>query len=163
MWLKLKSFLFEAGGQPSAEDGKHTLDELHIAATALLVEAAMLDDDELDENERKVIAGVCCKTFDIDPDAVHTLIEEAATRQKNAVDIHGFIKGFLPHFDQAERIQLLEMLWEVVYADGKLHDYEANLMRRICGLLGVSDYDNGDARKRVLGRLAGQGMMPATG
>ena len=52
-----------------------------------------------------------------------------------------------------ERIELIEMIWEVVYADGELHDYEANLLRRLGGLLYVSDRERGDARKRVLARL----------
>jgi len=47
----------------------------------------------------------------------------------------------------------VEMLWEVVYADGVLHDYEANLLRRIGGLIYVSDMDRGNARKRVMTRL----------
>jgi uncharacterized tellurite resistance protein B-like protein len=48
---------------------------------------------------------------------------------------------------------MIEMLWEVVYADGRLDDYEANLMRRIAGLIYVSDGESGSARKRVLDRL----------
>jgi len=50
-------------------------------------------------------------------------------------------------------VMLVEMLWDVVYADGELHDYEANLMRRVAGLLHVSDQESGAARKRVLGRM----------
>jgi uncharacterized tellurite resistance protein B-like protein len=48
---------------------------------------------------------------------------------------------------------VIEMLWEVAYADGRLHDYEASLLRRVTGLLYVSDRDSGEARKRVLARL----------
>jgi uncharacterized tellurite resistance protein B-like protein len=50
---------------------------------------------------------------------------------------------------------MIEMLWEVVYADGELHSYEANLMRRLGGLLYVSERDRGAARKRVLARQDG--------
>ena len=56
-------------------------------------------------------------------------------------------------FSPAERIDLMEMLWEVVYADGRLDEYEANLLRRIAGLIHVGDGDSGAARKRVLARL----------
>jgi uncharacterized tellurite resistance protein B-like protein len=48
---------------------------------------------------------------------------------------------------------MIEMLWEVVYADGELHDLEASLLRRVGGLLYVSDRDRGAARMRVLNRL----------
>ena len=49
---------------------------------------------------------------------------------------------------------MIEMIWEVVYADGELHDYEDSLLRRIAGLIYVSDRDRGAARKRALERLA---------
>ena len=48
---------------------------------------------------------------------------------------------------------MIEMLWEVVYADGQLHDYEASLLRRVTGLLYVSDRDSGEARLRVMEKL----------
>jgi len=48
---------------------------------------------------------------------------------------------------------MMEMLWEVAYADGRLHEYEASLARQVAGLIHVSDRDNGAARKRVLARL----------
>ena len=53
--------------------------------------------------------------------------------------------------DEVSRV--IEMAWEVAYADGELHDHEANLLRRLGGLLYVSDRERGDARKRVLARL----------
>ena len=54
---------------------------------------------------------------------------------------------------------MMEMLWEVAYADGELHDYEANLMRQVTGLLYVTDRESGDARKRaqVKSRASGVG------
>ena len=51
------------------------------------------------------------------------------------------------------RIDLMEMLWEVCYADGVLHDFEAQLMRRMAGLMFVDDRDSGAARKRALEKL----------
>jgi uncharacterized tellurite resistance protein B-like protein len=69
------------------------------------------------------------------------------------VQWHGFTTAIKDGFEPAERVELIEMLWEVVYADGQLHDYEASLLRRIAGLLYVSDRNSGEARKRVLARL----------
>ncbi len=56
-------------------------------------------------------------------------------------------------FSHAERVELIEMIWEVVYADGERHDYEDSLMRRIAGLIYVSDRERGEARRRALARL----------
>ena len=150
MWTKVKNFLFVTYGE--VKEGKHSLDELHIAAAALLVEAALLD-GEFDESERAMIVSDCQKYFELDAETANALLDEAAKMQKDAADIHTFISKFAPNFDYDERMQILEMLSAVVYADGVLHDYEANLMRRVCGLLGVKDKDSGDLRKKVLEKM----------
>jgi uncharacterized tellurite resistance protein B-like protein len=62
-------------------------------------------------------------------------------------------RAIVDRFDEAERVGMIEMLWEVVYADGRVDDYEANLLRRVGGLIYVSDRDRGEARKRVEARL----------
>ena len=56
-------------------------------------------------------------------------------------------------FSEDERIRMIEMLWSVAYANRRLHDYEASLVRRVAGLIHVADRENGAARKRVLRRL----------
>ena len=56
-------------------------------------------------------------------------------------------------FSFEERVELMEMLWQVAYADGELDDFEANLLRRVAGLIHVSDRDSGAARKRAMARL----------
>lgn len=152
MWSKIRQFLFIGYGEAKAENHKHSLDELEIAAAALLVEAALLDGN-LDDDERATIVAACKRHFKMDCETAHKLLDEAIERQKNAVDIHGFINKFAPKFDHQERLKIVEMLWEVVYADGELHPYEANLMRRVSGLLGVKDQESGDVRKTVLNRM----------
>lgn len=156
MWSKIRQFLFIGYGEPDAGKEKHSLDELQIAAAALMVEAALLDGD-LDDDERAAIVSACKDHFSMDCETAHKLLDEAIQRQKNAVDIHGFINKFAPKFDHQERLKILEMLWEVVYANGELHPYEANLLRRVSGLLGVKDQESGDVRKIVLNRQAPAG------
>jgi uncharacterized tellurite resistance protein B-like protein len=81
------------------------------------------------------------------------LVDEAERMAAESVEWHGFTRAIKDGFDHAERVQLIEMMWEVAYADGTLHDYEASLLRRVTGLLYVSDRESGEARKRVLARL----------
>jgi len=81
------------------------------------------------------------------------LIEKAAAAVAQSVPILGFTKAIKDRLEPEERGSIMEMLWEVAYADGELHDFEANLARRVAGLLFVSDRESGDARKRVLARL----------
>src|SRR3546814_21191883 len=71
--------------------------------------------------------------------------------------IHPFVRTIKDGFDDAERIRLVEMLWEVIYIDGRIHDFEANLMRRIGGLINVIDVAIGSARRRVVRRLGAAG------
>ena len=133
-----------------ARTGRHGHDELQLAVAVLLVEAARMD-GSFDEDERAVIVKAIEDRLGIeDPEDLVTEAEELA---EEAGEYWSFARVAKNSFDNDERIELVEMLWEVAYADGVLHDYEANLLRRIAGLLYVSDRDSGSARKRVLERL----------
>ncbi len=138
----------------SAKNGpsKHSPDELHIAAAGLMIEAASMD-GHIDESEREQIADLVGRHFNVGPDEVAEIIAAGEKKAQDAVDIYGFLRLINTHFDEAERVLLVEMLWEVAYADGVLHDHEAALVRRVTGLLGVTDRDAGSARKRAMTRL----------
>jgi uncharacterized tellurite resistance protein B-like protein len=149
---RFKALFGDRGGAPEAERGRHSGTELQIAAAALMVEAALMD-DEFDPGERTRILGLVGERFGLSREESESIVEAAEARVSDAAAIHGFTRVVKQAFDHEERIDLLEMLWEVAYADGELHDYEANLMRRLAGLLHVSDRDSGLARKRALERL----------
>ena len=83
-----------------------------------------------------------------------TLVAEAAEVQNESNHLVRFTRAIKDAYPLEERVVVIEMLWEIVYADGILHDYEANLLRRVSGLLYVPDRDQGEARKRVLGRIS---------
>ena len=127
----------------------HTPDELHLAAAALLVEAAHQDAD-FDASERALVDRLVREKFDLDTAEAAALVAAADDRVVDAVDLYGFTRRIRDAFDQDERIGMIEMLWEVVYADDELHDHEANLLRRVAALLYVSDRESGEVRKRVL-------------
>ena len=148
---RVKNFLFQRNGV-AGEGKKHTGDEKALAAAALLVEAARLD-HSFDGVEREAIESALRRKFGLDDEECATLIEEASVAQEDSNQLFGFTLAVKQNFTQEERIELIEMLWEVVYADGELHHYEANLLRRIGGLIYVSDRDRGLARKRVIDRL----------
>ena len=149
---RVKALFVERGGAPEARGARHSQGELQIAAAALMVEAAQLD-DEFDARERARIHKLVSERFGLGPVESDSLIEVAQERVAEATQLHGFTRVVKAAFSQEERVELMEMLWEVAYADGKLHDYEANLMRRLAGLLQVPDRDSGLARKRARERL----------
>jgi len=127
-------------------------DKLRLAAAVLLVEAARLD-GSFDDDERRAIHILLTWRFEISEADAKSLIAAADAEADNLVELSGYVRTIKDRFSNGERIELIEMMWAVVYADGQLHDYEANLLRRMAGLLYVSDLESGAARKRVLERL----------
>ena len=149
---RFKALFLDRAGAPEGGGARHSLEELHLAAAALMVEAAQMD-DEFDADERATVQRLVAKRFGLSREESESLVEAAEARIAAASQLHGFTRVIKDAFSQDERVELLEMLWEVAYADGRLHDHEANLMRRITGLLHVPDRESGRARKRVLERL----------
>ncbi len=133
---------------PSAEDKQ-------LAAAVLMVEAARMD-GHFDEAERQVIEEIVKRHFGLDEVETKALLAAAMETHDDANQLVGFTRTLKEAYSESERIELIEMLWEVAYADDELHDYEANLLRRIAGLIYVSDRDSGAARKRVLARRGQQ-------
>jgi uncharacterized tellurite resistance protein B-like protein len=123
-----------------------------IAAAALMVEAARLDGSFTDV-ERDRIRKLLVQHFQLNPWAAGELLARAERTATESVAWQGFTQAIKDGLPPEERVGILEMLWEVAYADGKLHDYEASLLRRVAGLLYVSDRDSGEARLRVMERL----------
>ena len=150
----LKAFknLFSGEEDTSSES---EMDELHLAAAVLMVEAASLDGDthDVESDVAKYLLG---RHFELSEEEAHELFEMATDHHADSVHMHRFTKTIKDRYSEEERIEVIELLWEVVYADGELHDYESNLLRRIGGLLYVSDRDRGEARKRVLNRLGAE-------
>jgi len=139
--------LFEAPEGERVET--HSVDEIHLAAAALLVEAACLD-ESYDEVERDAVMRALKQEFELSNEECETLMLQAEVAQHEATDLYRFIRKFDANFGHAERLRLIEMLWQVVYADGELHAYESNLIRRIGGMLHVTDRERSEARQRVL-------------
>jgi uncharacterized tellurite resistance protein B-like protein len=131
-------------------------DDRQLAAAALLISAAA-EDGSYDPVERDTILGLLERSFDLKPEDAAELMTVAEKQAEGAVGLHRFVTILNRELEAGDKIQLIEMLWEVVYADGRLDDYEANLMRRLGGLLGISDFERGEARKRVLARLQERG------
>jgi uncharacterized tellurite resistance protein B-like protein len=127
-------------------------DDLHVAVAVLLVEAATMD-SEFDANERAVIEKMLAEKFALPKDRTHQLIATAEATVKRSSQLHPFTRMTVSRMDRDERIRLIEMLWEVAYADGILDPEEDSLLRRVAGLIYVSDADRIGARQRVLARM----------
>jgi len=145
--------MFSGGNAAGSEQaGRRSADELHLASAALLVEAASMD-GHLDEAERLTIRTLLQSRFDLDDEEAGELVEEGCRASASSTQLYGFTRMINDNLEPEERATILEMLWEVAYADGVVHPYESNLVRRVAGLLYVTDHDSGAARKRVVERL----------
>jgi len=156
---RIKAFFSKTREHPLKGDDPRSTDELQVAAAALLVEAASLD-KSFGEVERETIRSLVKARFELSDEETESLIEMAETAADKTVQLAGFARTIKDQFSHEERIGLIEMLWEVAYADNELHDYETNLIRRVGGLLYVTDRERGDARKRVLERRKRNGKHP---
>ena len=85
-----------------------------------------------------------------DPKDVDLVIVEALKNKNNSKSLHHYTSFINKNFTEDKKLKLIEVLWEIVLSDGKIHDYESNLLRRLSGLLYISDIDSGNARKRAL-------------
>lgn len=150
LWTRVKDFVENYG-----ESGDDTVDlgveEVRLAAAALLVHATVVD-GEVDRREGEVLRDVLERRFDLDKGQAGRLITQAAEKEKEAVDLYGFTSVLTRRLDRQGRLKIVEMLWEVVIADGVIHEFEANLVWRAAELLGVTSRDRIMLRKQVENR-----------
>lgn len=127
-------------------------DELQVAVAALLVEAAC-SDDHFSPAEQETIAGILAQCFDLSDAATARLIRLGQEAAGDASQLFRFTHLVTERMTPADRIALVEMLWEVAYTNRRLDPEEDSLVRQVAGLIYVSDQDRGAARLRVLERL----------
>ena len=126
--------------------------ELRLCIAALLVEAARMD-DWFNAAERGAIEAMLAERFELSAAETKDLLSAAEKAVADSAQLFRFTDGVVRQVDVEERVRIVEMLWEVAYADGVLSPEEDTLLRRIAGLIHVPDRDRGLARQRVLARL----------
>ncbi len=136
---------------PTGSEDRKTDDE-KLAAAALMVEVATRD-GEFSRREREHILYLLEHRLGLSSQDALELFVEALATQNKANHMLDFTRKIKDHFDEAGRENILELLWEVVFADEEEDAYESNLMRRVTGLLYISDRRSGILRKKVKARL----------
>jgi uncharacterized tellurite resistance protein B-like protein len=150
MLKRIADLLRNAGPAPAVETD--AFGEIELAVAMLMVEAARMD-DEFDANEHKTITQLLARRFELDPARADKLVSEAETKVQDNAELYRLSRTVKDAFEHEDRVELMQMLWEVAYADGELHSFEANMMRRLAGLVYVTDQESGEARKRARERL----------
>ena len=140
----LKNILNNQNSQDEIDNNKN----LELLA-GLMIEAAYTD-GEIDKSELNKIKLSLVNVFDEQPKEVDLVLEEAVKNKNNSKSLHHYTSYINKNFNDNKKILLIETLWEIVLSDGEIHDFEANLIRRLAGLLYISDVNSGNARKRAL-------------
>ena len=147
--IKFVSELTENGKEASRfEDNDYRL-----SAAALLVHAATID-GAISDTERERLFDLIKQRFDLDDAGTVELIEAAADAEQNAVDLYSFTSLLNRMLDDAGRRRLVEMMWEIVFVDGRVSEFEDNLLWRAADLLHVPSRERIELRRRVAGRSA---------
>jgi uncharacterized tellurite resistance protein B-like protein len=114
--------------------------DYRVAAAALMVHAATLEHD-LTGPARQKLAALLGARFSLSPELTDELIEAAVAADREAIDLYHFTHLLMHTADEGCRLRVVEMLWEMAYADGGISEFEDNMMWRIADLLAVPQRD----------------------
>jgi uncharacterized tellurite resistance protein B-like protein len=122
--------------------------DYRLAATALLIHVISLD-GEPSEAEKRKLHSLLESRFQLDPGTASQLIADATLVEGEAVDLYHFTSVIMRSVDEPGRVRIVEMMWEMVFADGRVSEFEDNVVWRAADLLGVSARDRIDLKHRA--------------
>ena len=126
---------------------KESPNNKNILVTALLIHAAKIDENYT-EIEKKIITKAIINLNEISPDEAEEILKLAEKKEEESNQIVEFTRE-IKQYPMEFRLKIIEIIWKIVYSDGTSDNYESNLIRRICGLLYISDKDNGNIKIKV--------------
>ncbi len=141
----------ETGQRRSFDDTDYRL-----AAAALLIHVISLDGAPSEAEKRK-LHQVLERSFRLEPEAAAQLIADATQVEGEAVDLYHFTSVIMRAVDEPGRVRIVEMMWEMVFADGHVSEFEDNVVWRAADLLGVSSRDRINLKRRVAQALSQSG------
>ena len=119
----------------------------NVLIIALLIHAAKIDENYT-ENEKKIIKNIIVNLNETSSNQADKLLKLAEKKERESNQIIEFTKE-IKKYSMEFRLKIIEMLWKIVYSDGSSDNYESNLIRRVCGLLYISDRDSGMIKLKV--------------
>jgi uncharacterized tellurite resistance protein B-like protein len=127
--------------------------DYRLAAAALLIHASTIDGN-MTGAERGKLRDLLKARFALDDAATEELVDLGTLAEHEAVDLYHFTSLINRSLDDQGRLGIVEMMWEIVFADGRATEFEDNLMWRVADLLNVSSRDRVALRQRVAGEKA---------
>ena len=151
MFERFVAFLDQLSGRNEAAA---SIDPTQLAATALLF-AVMDADGVRHEAEISTLQNLMSERFDLEGGQLTELIAQAETAEAESVGLHQFT-SVIVRLEEQERIHLVALMWEVVFADGELHEMEDHVLWHIADLIGVSQRDRVELRRKASAKMQRQ-------
>jgi uncharacterized tellurite resistance protein B-like protein len=147
----LKRFFAKAQGQDPQvlEQGQHGEHDLRVATCALLVEIGRID-ETFTQEELDTVLSILKDKYDLSNEHADALLAEAEAELDKSLDLWQFAKLINENYTNDEKIEIVEILWRVVYVDGKMDQYEHYLMNKLKNLLRLDHKQLIDAKLKVL-------------
>ena len=144
MFDKLKSIF-----DKKIEEEKEQFDTVQIAISTLMIQTAVYD-GVFDEQEKSQILELIKKYFNFNEDQKLSLFKIAMKVNDDSNDMQQFTRILNDNLSEEEKLNIIEMLWKIIISDGHIDDYENALIRKISGLLYISDRDVGQIKKKLI-------------
>jgi len=147
----LRQFIADVVSPHPREDRTYDDQGYRLAATALLIHVISLDGEPSDVEKRK-LHSLIETSFGLDRGTADRLIASATLVEGEAVDLYHFTSVIMREVDDTGRLRIVEMMWELVYADGQVSEFEDNVVWRAADLLAVSTRDRVELKHAVAAR-----------
>ena len=148
----LERLIARLSGEPAPPPGDDPAARRRLAVAALLVEAVRVD-RHADADERDAVVSLLRERFELPDDEAERLVELAETRFASVLDDWIFARAVRQGYDHDERAEILGMLWETVYSDGRLAVLEIDLLQRLTETLEVEPVAAEAARAHAFARI----------
>lgn len=149
MFDRLKSVLT---GTPSGDRKGDNLGEerrIQVATAVILLEVAHADED-FSESEREHILDILKNQFSLDEESVHELVQVSEEQLRRSIDIWHFTEIINNSYDSEEKYRVIEKVWQVIYADGRLDKYEDYIVHKLARILHISHAQMIEAKMKYL-------------
>lgn len=148
----VKKFFGKEKPDGSEEDKKEEPHDIRVATCALLLEMANID-DEFSEEEQDSIVSQLKKNYELSDEYTEELIKSAQQELEKSTDLWQFTNLINQNYSRDEKTNIVEMIWKVVYADGKLDKHEDYLVHKLGNLLRISHKELINIKLKVLGKV----------
>ena len=149
MISSLKRFFNQSAVGKAADPGHDTEHDVRIATCALLLEMARID-EKFTAEEMDTVLSIMKEKYGLSQEHADALVAEADRELEDSVDLWQFARLINDNYSIDEKIEIIETLWQMVYVDGKMDEYEHYLMGKLKNLLRLSHDQLIDAKLKVL-------------